>query len=440
VSDLETFSGFAAFIDIVFQICFFPFRGLFSMLTRDRKRAGFTLVELLVVIAIIGVMVGLLLPAVQAAREAARRMSCGNNFKQLGLGLHNYHTAYNKLPLHGTGTAPGVGENAWVTRLDTSNMRLSMLVGLTPFIEQQALWEQISSPLARRTDGSLTNTPGTAAQPWVAFGPTPENIQYPPWATEISTLRCPSDPGVGLPALGRTNYVACSGDSTIGSRQGYLNVALAAVVPYAPTTGTAQRARASGRGVFHKGQQTGLRDILDGTANTIAMGEIATDLGDRDIRTIGSTQNANVNPFIDNPLQCRTTTPGIDPLRPRFWDPNTGVYGAAFGRGFRWADAMPDFGQFFTILPPNTEMCTMGNWDRDNMSSASSRHQGGAHVLMADGAVRFITDSMEAGNSNAPMVRNGGTTLFTMPGVKSSYGLWGALGTRATREVIDKDF
>ncbi len=402
----------------------------------SRNRSGFTLVELLVVIAIIGVMVGLLLPAVQAAREAARRMSCGNNFKQLGLALHNYHAAYGKLPQHGTGTHPPVALNSWDGSTVATNMRLSMLVGITPFMEQQALWERISSPLRERTDKTTADPGGTT--PWSAMGPTPDQIQYPPWASDIAGLRCPSDPGVGLPALGRTNYVACTGDSTHENRNGYLNVAVGAVLPYAPTAGSAQNMRAGARGVFVMRQQTGLRDILDGTANTIAMGEIATDLGDRDVRTIGSTQNANVNPFIDNPSQCRDTNPGIDPLRPRFWAPTTGVLGTTSGRGYRWADAWPDFGQCMTILPPNTEMCGMGGVDRNNQAAMSSRHQGGAHVLMADGAVKFVTDSIEAGNSRHPNVRNGGTGTFA-PGSVSPYGLWGALGTRASKEVINTD-
>ncbi len=115
-------------------------------------RSGFTLVELLVVIAIIGVLVGLLLPAVQAAREAARRMSCSNNFKQIGLGIHNYHSAFKQLPNQGTGThvseALG-GRDVWDTnpgREISSNMRLSYMVGILPFVEQQALWEMISNP------------------------------------------------------------------------------------------------------------------------------------------------------------------------------------------------------------------------------------------------------------------------------------------------------
>ena len=128
-------------------------------MSRNSKNSGFTLVELLVVIAIIGVLVGLLLPAVQAAREAARRMSCSNNFKQIGLAVHNYHSAYKQLPMQmgGTNRTQGTtGARAQIAPTGMNRLCLSWLVGLTPFMEQQAIWEQISNPVGKFPPDSTT--------------------------------------------------------------------------------------------------------------------------------------------------------------------------------------------------------------------------------------------------------------------------------------------
>ena len=178
-----------------------------------QPRQGFTLVELLVVIAIIGILVGLLLPAVQAAREAARRMSCSNNFKQIGLAVHNYHSSYKQLPQNGTGTTRSLAGN--VTN-NGNRLFLSWLVPLTPFVEQQALWEKISNQSTEVTPGYTM--PGTVLsyngiQMWPAMGPTPWVRQYAPWETDVPTYRCPSDPAIGLPGHGRSNYAACIGDA-----------------------------------------------------------------------------------------------------------------------------------------------------------------------------------------------------------------------------------
>ncbi len=148
---------------------------------------AFTLVELLVVIAIIGLLVGLLLPNVRFSREAARRMSCSNNFKQVGLGLHNYHSSYKRLPSAMAGTDRGNAN------------RLSGLVAILPFIEQQALWEEIRTPTT--IDGVM----------YPAMGPAPWVGQYTPWKTQIRTLQCPSSPSE--PAdFGLTSYTFCVGD------------------------------------------------------------------------------------------------------------------------------------------------------------------------------------------------------------------------------------
>ncbi|MBB3205913.1 prepilin-type N-terminal cleavage/methylation domain-containing protein/prepilin-type processing-associated H-X9-DG protein [Rhodopirellula rubra] len=402
--------------------------------THPARRApfGFTLVELLVVIAIIGVLVGLLLPAVQAAREAARRMSCSNNLKQLGLAVHNYHSSYNKMPMHGAGTwadGAAVGSNL------TNRMDLSIWVGLTPFFEQQALWEQIVNPMA--------NAGGTP-NPWPAMGPETNEGNYAPWSTEIPTLRCPSDPGTGLPALGRTNYAACLGDSIHYMGLGKLGIDND---PSAPTlvlgnaSTHASETRAACRGAFVSHQQTGFRDILDGLANTIICGEITTDLGDRNIRTIAAVGNdSGAETVRDEPDLCLHE--GLtDSTRPQFWATGTPPTLAASneGRGYRWASSGAAYSAVNTILPPNRELCFGGTTaDSYGIASVSSQHQGGAHVLMGDGAVRFITDSIEAGDVHHGNVWSGGTGE-SAPGSISPYGLWGALGTRAGKEVASID-
>ncbi|MCD0462431.1 DUF1559 domain-containing protein [Roseiconus lacunae] len=417
------------------------------MLT-SRRASGFTLVELLVVIAIIGVLVGLLLPAVQAAREAARRMSCSNNFKQIGLAIHNYHSAYKMLPIHGSGTEGGRGGIPWEIYSDTvhsSNRRLSFLVGLLPFIEQQGLWDQVSNPLWGRSD----NYPSGVGidYPWNPMGCTPQNDGYRPWVSEIPTFRCPSDPGVGLPASGRTNYAACLGDSSYYGDRGSIyvdndalgsEVSTPVPVPYIQVSSRASAARAKNRGFFQPHDQCRFRDILDGLSNTIAAGEIATDLGDRDIRTMGYDNTSN-SAIRNNPSFCVDSADDtIDPDRPGFWHPNATVFAttedSTFGRGFRWAEYHNYFTGMYTILPPNSEVCTT-NWRETGTNPPSSRHQGGCHVLMGDGSVTFISDSIESGDRRARMVSLSGTGAAA-PSAPSPYGLWGSLGTRGGRETI----
>lgn len=408
-------------------------------IARLRKHSGFTLVELLVVIAIIGVLVGLLLPAVQAAREAARRMSCSNNFKQVGLGLHNYHSAFKELPkqLGGSGSNLQGGDRYYRASDRTNNQSISFLVGLTPFIEQQAVWEKISNP------NSLDLTAPTALRNplWPAMGPTAtdetntsprtntRNTAYKPWMTEIPTLRCPSDPGVGLPAMGRTNYAACLGDANRYADSGPFNSRLVS------NSYRAQELRASGRGVFVARTVAKFRDILDGLSNTIMAGEIMTDLGNRSIRTLART---NLSPTVvqDNPLACAAD---IDPERPSFWLPTlTKVVSANQGRGYRWANGNAIFSSMNTILPPNREVCTAFGATGLGMLPPSSNHQGGCHILMSDGAVIFMTNSVEAGDLTIGTVRRSRTGPRA-PGSPSPYGLWGALGTRASKEVVETE-
>ncbi|MGV3485638.1 MAG: DUF1559 domain-containing protein [Planctomycetaceae bacterium] len=378
----------------------------------SRSKQAFTLVELLVVIAIIGVMVGLLLPAVQAAREAARRMSCGNNFKQIGLAMHNYHAAFDQLPRQCGGTA-GTGN------ITNNSRRLSAHVGMLPFAEQQALWEQISNPLV---EGATTYNP---------MGPAPFVALYPPWRTQVPYLLCPSDgPTTAGSATGNTNYGMCIGDSPWNCNNAVNNAG--------DPVNAGQH-----RGFFRHRTSTKFRDVLDGLSNTIAMGELARSRGARELIGDASYTTGNQNAVRNNPkLQAWDNV--MDPERPQFYraDVLLCVESSTVRdrtRGHMWADGLGLFTGVGTTFPPNGP-----SFQRDGgvasgdggFFSMASRHQGGCHILMGDGAVKFVTSSVDTGNTNdRPIGVAGGLP----PGSASNYGLWGALGSVAARETRSVD-
>jgi prepilin-type N-terminal cleavage/methylation domain-containing protein/prepilin-type processing-associated H-X9-DG protein len=340
---------------------------------------GFTIVELLVVIAIIGLLVALLLPAVRSSGEAARRMSCGNNLKLLGLALHNYHDAHGHFPSAMGGTGHGV------TRTQGNANRLSGLVALLPFIEQQPLWEQIST--ACEIDGVMYPAMGLA--PWVT--------EYTPWRTEIPGFRCPSADSKRAD-FGQTNYTFCVGDIVHEIHQ-------------------ATRLR----GAFAGGMTACFKDITDGTSNTIAMGEIGTPSG---LSVIGQFATGQATSILANPKLCLDVR---DPKRHKSYGKNVPL--GEPGRGGRWADGAAGFSLVNTVLPPNSPSCAVGGAHAvDGLYSAGSLHPGGVQVLMVDGSARFASETIDAGDSSHPPVTP--QQLADGP-IASPYGVWGALGTSA---------
>lgn len=233
---------------------------------------GFTLVELLVVIAIIGILVGLLLPAVQAAREAARRMQCSNNLKQLGLAAHNHESAFKTFP-------PGyVGEIPVAAAMDqVANTYVGHLVFLFPYMEATQIYDQwgakrVLSATARGAT-SMTTIEQDRHRRWSA-GAYPTVSLWDQHQFRISTLLCPTDNAYGntfaigtelrvTPTgatmhgwleptnLGRTNYLGASGQLGIGIAS-----------------------REAKKGIFFNRSRTKFGDITDGTSNTLLFGEI----------------------------------------------------------------------------------------------------------------------------------------------------------------------
>ncbi len=348
-------------------------------MNRSLSRRAFTLVELLVVIAIIGILIALLLPAVQAAREAARRSQCTNHLKQLGLALHNYHDTFGCFTFRQGGTTQGSSDYNWGRR--------SGFVGLLPFMEQAPLYQKIS--------GALTEN-GTTYHAW---GPAPWDGNYTPWKAQVPTLLCPSDPRgtKGSSDTGRTNYRFCMGD-TINDNTGSSN----------------------NRGLFAYISVSRFRDVTDGTSNTLAMSErgIGSGAGQKILSGV-ATGIASVD---TNPTLCLNT-------RGSNGEYKSGV-STRDGSGTRWCDGVPLYTGFTTVLAPNAPSCMYDtNWDGNwGIFSPTSYHPGGVNGVMADGAVRFFSETINAGNPAASQVTSG----------VSPYGVWGALGTKAGGEVVNE--
>ena len=191
------------------------------------------------------------------------------------------------------------------------------------------------------------------------------------------------------------------------------------------------------------------RDCLDGLSNTIAAGEVVTSGGKHEIiadfaRRIPMRAPGARNNTILQPSLCKTGA-HIDPERPQFYARNAVVSGSlSQAKACRWADSRSFYTAFNTILPPNNPNCVENGGDGNTsgvISTAGSRHQGGAHILMGDGSVNFITDSVDAGDATLPTVciqRSSVVGVASIPGFPSPYGLWGALGTRDAGEPIEE--
>jgi len=225
------------------------------------RSRGFTLIELLVVIAIIAVLISLLLPAVQQAREAARRTQCKNNLKQLGLAMHNYHDSYNQFP-------PGYvfDPNRAVGTQNPGNI-WGWIAFLLPMMDQTTVYNQCNfgKGFGGGLDSNGAQTASTSTASPVVVGP---DLQV------IAALRCPTDRGLpntfyrgtaaGTIVVGaRSNYVGVNGASN--STGGFLDIAL----PLA--TGTS--ITGADGGTFGGNSRVGIRDMLDGTTNAVVAGE-----------------------------------------------------------------------------------------------------------------------------------------------------------------------
>ncbi len=315
----------------------------------SKAEGGFTLIELLVVIAIIAILVALLLPAVQQAREAARRSSCKNNLKQLGLAMHNYHETHGVFPMGRFKSSLDSGTNgSWAWR------GFSAHAMLLPFMEQAPLYDRLDFDYmmwynnANTDNGTLKNT-------------------------KIPTFQCPSDlkyPG-GSPGV---NYVVSAGPTTWWGRP-----------------------LSEQHGMFNWNRVISFRDLIDGTSNVIAASEALH--GDNTGGAYDPQRDlVRAQAFPSGWTHVFTTRVMLD------------TYGTQCSAGSAnhhshehrdWANGIGGQTVFNTLNTPNSanpdcHPCGGCGWyDSSGVWTARSRHKGGVQVLLGDGAVRFVSENVD---------------------------------------------
>jgi prepilin-type N-terminal cleavage/methylation domain-containing protein/prepilin-type processing-associated H-X9-DG protein len=366
------------------------------MSSLPRRKRGFTLIELLVVIAIIAVLIALLLPAVQAAREAARRAQCVNNLKQIGLALHNYHTANDVFPCGAAasynpvnGSPPCIAWMGWSAQ--------ALMFG---YMEQTALYNAINFSLdpIQANSGNYANT--TAVY------------------SKVKVFLCPSDGQAGKTLL--NSYYASTGTTTYTSNTVHNN-------PPPDCNGGTQ----GSSGLFAYAMSYGLQDCRDGSSNTVAFSEglVGDPSATRHENYVTGVNIANPDPngglfdASSNPTTLLADLQACNLAFPTVL-PSDSLSG---DKGWYWAWGADTMSMFNTIVPPNSQqyqwgMCRFGcngcatlySADHSNITSATSAHPGGANVLMGDGSVRFIKSTI-------------------------AMNIWWALGTKAGGEIVSSD-